>query len=221
VFDDLNCVTLFTVCNRFWPYLAAGPRRTVLLEALADEEIAAPVDPIGVRPTDLVPIIIIDAATGGRIVKAMHWGLWPFWAKERPKRPLTIARSETIHELASFREAFRKRRGVVLMQTFREKCEGKWYEFGLASGEPMLVAGIWEHRPGYDSCAVATTTPNELIGKYHDRMPCLLTQAEVNAWLDPSTDLTDLLALLRPFTSEPMKASEVASPKRAQGDLFE
>jgi putative SOS response-associated peptidase YedK len=56
------------------------------------------------------------------------------------------------------------------------------YYFQLKDGQPFAFAGLWErwHREGHDellSCALITTTPNDVVGQVHDRMPVILPLA--------------------------------------------
>jgi len=75
--------------------------------------------------------------------------------------------------------------------------------FRLADGGPFAFAGLWERwfRGGdsVESCALLTTTPNELVGSVHDRMSVMLGPGEYGRWLDPEARLADLAGLLRPF----------------------
>ena len=53
------------------------------------------------------------------------------------------------------------------------------YYFQLENGEPFTFAGLYdEWRPDPEnkifSCTIITCTPNELISKYHDRMPVIM-----------------------------------------------
>ena len=78
----------------------------------------------------------------------------------------------------------------------------------MADGNPMSIAGLWEHWEGADgqvieSCTVLTTSANELMAQIHERMPVILpSQDEVGVWLDIGRDQGEVAGLLRPCPSE-------------------
>ena len=66
-----------------------------------------------IAPTQ--PVVVIRRGEGGgRELTHMRWGLVPSWAKDVGAGPLLIiARADTIAEKPSFRNAFRRRRGLL------------------------------------------------------------------------------------------------------------
>jgi putative SOS response-associated peptidase YedK len=55
------------------------------------------------------------------------------------------------------------------------------------------------------SFAIITTTPNELCGELHDRMPVVLSRSNWPAWLgEEPASVPQLKALLTPYPSEEM-----------------
>ena len=59
---------------------------------------------------------------------------------------------------------------------------------------------------------IVTTTANELVGPFHDRMPVILPTSTHDLWLDPEVDEAEaLLPLLAPFPAAEMKAETVSS----------
>lgn len=125
------------------------------------------------------------------------------------------ARAETIAEKPSFRNAFRKRRCLIIADGFYE-----WQKtgsvrnpflFGLKSGEPFGLAGLYESWEALDgqtipSCTIITTEPNELIKPIHDRMPVILPANRHVFWMDPKNhDQQALLSMLKPYPSEGME----------------
>jgi putative SOS response-associated peptidase YedK len=66
----------------------------------------------------------------------------------------------------------------------------------------MALAGLWEN---WRSLAIITTTPNELCGELHDRMPVVLSRGNWPAWLgEEPASVPQLKALLAPYPSEEM-----------------
>ena len=130
---------------------------------------------------------------GARAFAMLHWGLVPKWAKERAIGNRMInARSETLAEKPSFREAFKKRRCLVL-------ADG-WYEWQVAAGgkqpwfirrkdaRPFAFAGLWERWKDpadgstLESCTIVTTDAAESIRKIHERMPVVLEETDWDRW---------------------------------------
>ena len=132
----------------------------------------------------------------------MRWGLIPYWAKDPAIGNRMInARSESVADKPAYKEAFRKRRCLVVADGFYE-----WKRLGEAKQpffiymedrRPFAFAGLWERwkprgdqldkivAPGkpdvplsidgrVESCAFLTVGPNELMASIHDRMPVIL-----------------------------------------------
>jgi putative SOS response-associated peptidase YedK len=165
-----------------------------------------------IRPTNESPFVRIES-DGRRHLRHLHWGLIPHWAKDKKIAYQTFnARCETLAETPSFREPFRRRRGILAWTGYvewrEENSKNIPYEFTLASGEPIGFAGLWdrwgEQEAQIESCTMVTTTPNELAVDYQDRMPVILHPEDYDLWLDPSAKPQDLLALLTPFPADLM-----------------
>ena len=153
----------------------------------------------------------------------MRWGLIPPWAKDLSIGSRMInARAETLAVKPAFRSALRERRCLVMADGFYEwqqKAGGKQpYHVVKKDGSPFAFAGLWEHRepPGggepVASCTIITTEANELVRTFHERMPVILDQEDLDLWLDPKvTDPPRVLPLLRPYPADRMKAYRVSS----------
>ncbi len=86
---------------------------------------------------------------------------------------------------------------------------------------PFYFAGIWDHwrrgKESITSCAIITTTPNELLETVHDRMPVILQSEDQERWLSVDTELMELLSLLNPYPALGMKSHPVSQQvNRAQ-----
>jgi putative SOS response-associated peptidase YedK len=74
----------------------------------------------------------------------------------------------------------------------------------------MAMAGLWEiwRSPEGErirSFTIATTTPNQLCAKLHNRMPVVLKPEVWPMWLgEEPADLQHLKALLAPYRSDAM-----------------
>ena len=130
------------------------------------------------------------------------------------------ARAETVTEKPSFREAFKRRRGLIPADGFYEWARvgsrKQPYYFQMKNEQPFAFAGLWErwHRDGerINSCAIITTEANELLQPVHDRMPVILRQQDYETWLDPEMHKAELLkGLLRPYDADQMMAYPVGT----------
>jgi putative SOS response-associated peptidase YedK len=148
-------------------------------------------------------------------------GLIPPWAGSPPIGYRMInARAETVFARRAFCQAFQKRRCLVVADGFYEwKKTGntkKPYYVRLQSDEPFVFAGIAEqwHRGGesVESCAIITTTANELMTTIHNRMPVILSPDDYDLWLEPEFYEQDkLLEMLRPYPAIKMTAYTVGA----------
>ena len=168
-----------------------------------------------VAPTQDVPVIV-RGDSGARELTIMRWGLVPHWAKGQ-KIPLLInARADTVAEKPAFRDAFKRRRGLMLADGFYEwqQPAKQPFYFRRRGGKPFAFAAIWApaNEPGgIGSAALITTEPNEMVAQVHDRMPVLLTADDAPAWLDSTTEDPDkLLPLLRPYEATDMECWPVS-----------
>ena len=163
----------------------------------------------------------------GNLLVPLRWGLVPSWArKNAAARPIINARAETLSEKPSFREAFRRRRCLIVADGFYEweKSPKKSipHFFRLASGAPFGLAGLYDESPGRDgrpvrAGVVITTAPNELIRPIHERMPAIVSGEDAAAWLEPSpADADSLRSLLHPYPAGVMRGERGVFPT-AQG----
>ncbi|HWP47038.1 MAG TPA: SOS response-associated peptidase [Candidatus Limnocylindrales bacterium] len=193
------------------------------------------------EPTDIVlhprynlapgqdaPVIVQEES---RVLKLMHWGLVPSWAKETSTGYKMInARAETLTQKPSFKKSFQRRRCLVPADGFYEwrKNGGRAktpLRFVLKSGDPFAFAGLWDIWQGSDedategnnrllllSFTIITTEANDLIRPIHDRMPVILQPKDEDTWLDPDLkDVNKLASLLVPYPSDKMMGYEVSS----------
>ncbi len=153
---------------------------------------------------------------------ALHrWGLVPHWAKD-PKigHRMINARAETLQEKPAFREAFRRRRCLVLADGFYEwKRQGKAkipHYLRLRSQRVFSFAGLWERWQGpggepLNSFTIITTEPNEVVAPIHQRMPVILHADTHRLWLSPEPREPRALAhLLAPCPSDALEAYPVS-----------
>lgn len=173
----------------------------------------APTQPVAVVPN-----------RGDNRLDFFQWGLIPSWAKDPAIGNRMInARAETLAEKASFRNAYRRRRCLILADGFYEwKVEVAQKRkqpvlIKMDSGEPFGFAGLWEtwsspQGTQVNSCTIITTEPNDLVREIHNRMPVILEKDAHQLWLDPNEKRPqDLQHLLKPYPAREMVAFPVST----------
>ena len=167
-----------------------------------------------VAPSNEIYAVIEEE--GARQLANFYWGFVPGWAKDLDSGPRPInARSEGVAENNLFRDAFRRRRCLIPASGFYEwRANGSRkhpYFIHRDDGEPLALAGIWEHWQSrddanplsLDSCAIITTESNDLMRDVHSRMPVILESDQWDIWLDPENDdREELRALLEPAEND-------------------
>lgn len=136
----------------------------------------------------------------------LRWGLIPYWSKEdKNTGKLINARSEGISSKPSFRVPLRKRRCLILADSFYEwRKEGKQkipYRIFPKNGDLLVMAGIWDiwSRSGQEvkTFSIITTPPNQEMMPVHNRMPVIFnTKMEWEHWLD-TLALEEILEMLK------------------------
>jgi putative SOS response-associated peptidase YedK len=172
-----------------------------------------------IAPTQDVPVVI--ERKNGREIEMLKWGLVPSWSKDADADGggLINARAETLERKPSFAESFLKRRCLIPADGFYEwKRSGKLKQpffFQMKDESLFAFAGIWDKWQSGDvsitSCAIITTTPNELLATIHDRMPVILTADAYDAWLRDDADPRELKQLLAPYPAAAMKSFPVST----------
>ena len=165
-------------------------------------------------------LCIIQYGSENRLEK-LHWGLVPFWADDISIGGRMInARAETIATKPSFRNAFRKRRCLILADGFFEWKGKKGHKqpifIALPDNKPFAFAGLWEiwkkkdSDSGYKSCTIITTEASKSIREIHHRMPTVLKPEVYELWLDSENNHVNQLAnilktgIITEFVSHPV-----------------
>ncbi|MEE8365211.1 MAG: SOS response-associated peptidase [Gammaproteobacteria bacterium] len=130
-----------------------------------------------------------------------RWGLIPSWAKDISLgNRMFNARAETVADKPAFRQAYRRRRCLIPANGFYEwRTENERKQPYCCHLDLSLfsMAGIWEHWQDaagneIQSCAIITTEANHSMSDIHHRMPVHITPDNYNAWLDCSSEKTDI-----------------------------
>ena len=164
-------------------------------------DIKGPVPNFGPRynvaPTQDAAVVV--AEKDGRRIELKKWGLIPAWSKEGKAEFATFnARAESVREKPTYREAFRKRRCIVPADGFYEWTGPKGCKvphlFERRDGALLALAGLhesWRAKDGSEtvnSFTIIVTAANAWMQSFHDRMPVILEEADVDAWLSGTPD---------------------------------
>ncbi len=140
------------------------------------------------RPTLAAPVILPDGS-----LREMSWGFRrQFAAKVKGRKAVTrtiVNSREDKLDGRAWKEAFTERRCLIPAASFYEWVERDGRKFPLrfedAKGEWLWLAGIWEESEEHGECfSMITTEPNAVMKPVHDRMPAVLTLAQIPSYLD-------------------------------------
>lgn len=159
-----------------------------------------------VAPGDDVLAVVAgrDAEPAGALLR---WGLVPYWASDPRELGVTTinARAETVSERPAYRDAFARRRCLIVADGFYEWSGGVPHWITREDGDLFAFAGLWASwRPreaGKDveplrSCSIVTTAARGPVRDLHDRMPVILGADDERVWLNAQTPAGELHALL-------------------------
>ena len=163
--------------------------------------------------------VIPNTSISDRQVEFYRWGLIPSWSKD-PKigNKMINARSETLSEKPSFRNAYKRRRCLILADGYYE-----WQPVaGSTTKQPVYIrfksqdtfafAGLWEEWHDIRSCSIITCDPNPFLKRIHHRMPVILPKSDYEQWLAPGEQSAQALQpLLKPYTDQEMEAYAVST----------
>ena len=144
-------------------------------------------------PTNVAPILLPENKK--MTPKPMAWGFPSFKGKE----VIINARGETALDKPMFRRPLLERRCVVPTTGFYEWDKRKTkYHFHWPDRDVLYLAGLWNVFQGEKRFVVLTTAPNDTIINVHDRMPVILTGAELEAWLHDTGIASAKLTAMQP-----------------------
>ena len=179
-----------------------------------------------IAPTN--EIYIIRDNQQGRILDSASWGLIAPWQKNsieaRNSQSHAInARSESIHEKPTFRQAFRTTRCLIPATGYYEWATslGKYppkqpfYICSAAENTSLSIAGIWsywknESGTEIQSAAIITREAVGELATIHSRMPVMMPRDRWDAWLNPQE--RDIATLHNLMLLEKPAANLVAHP---------
>jgi putative SOS response-associated peptidase YedK len=152
-----------------------------------------------------------------------HWGLIPFWAKDRTMGNKMInARAETLLSKPLFKTPLHKRRCIILSDGFYEwKGAGKGKEpffIRLKSRVPFGFAGLWDKwndkQTGQEilSSTIITIDANAVLAEVHNRMPVILNPDHYKIWLsDKDVPDSTLMNCLKPYSDREIEVYRIST----------
>jgi len=164
-------------------------------------------------------------------IQFYRWGLIPSWVKNEETAEKILngtynARSETIWEKSSFRNAAANQRCIIPSHGFFEwYTEGKTktpYYIKRKDDKPFAFAGlyeVWTNRATGEilqTFSIITTPANRMLEKIHNlkkRMPAILPVETEKEWIKNSLSANELSNLLQPLQDELLTAWPVSGKK--------
>ena len=166
-----------------------------------------------IAPTN--EIYIIRDNESGRVLDSASWGMIAPWQKNfteaRNSQSHAInARSESVHEKPTFRQAFRTTRCLIPATGYYEWATslGKYppkqpfYICSQDEGKSLSIAGIWstwksENGTEIQSAAIITREAVGELATIHSRMPVFMPKDRWDNWLNPKNrDIESLISLM-------------------------
>ena len=154
-----------------------------------------------VAPTQPIPVVLVDK--GARHFQLMRWGLLPTWVKDPRGFTLLInARSETVLEKPAFKNAIRRRRGLIPADGYYEwkAVDGRKQPYFIhrVDGQPLGFAAVFETWVGpngeeLDTVAIVTAAASADLAALHDRVPVTISPDDFERWLDCRGDEIDAI----------------------------
>ena len=145
---------------------------------------------------------------------------------------LINARSETVHEKPSFRDAFRRNRCLVPADGFiewQEQNGGKAPQYITRKDRNLMAfAGIWSEWKSAEQTlstfAIITTQANREIQSVHHRMPVIIPPDSYATWVSDNSSPDILKNLLQPFPEGSLEfftvSKKINSPKNDSADCL-
>jgi putative SOS response-associated peptidase YedK len=172
-----------------------------------------------IAPTNPIYIVRADDKTGNdveakRALSIVSWGLIAPWltdmneARASQSRAIN-ARSESIHEKPTFRNAFRSTRCLIPASGYYEWATalGRYspkqpFYISSKDGKQLPIAGIWStwRSPNgeiIETASIITQEAQGELGTIHGRMPVFMPPDRWDLWLNPrNTDVNELKSLM-------------------------
>jgi len=200
------------MCNRF-SFIATSEAIETQFGVNVNSELSTSYNISGTQQVQVI------SSENKNVLDKHIWGLIPYTSNDgRSTNRLINARREGIAASSSFRIPIRKRRCLILADSFYEwKREGiaqKPFRIQLKDKSLMAMAGIWDLWDGGNhfikSCSIITTSANQEMGEIHNRMPVLIQdKALQQQWLN-NEGLDTILNMLQTTTDDSLDIYQIS-----------
>ncbi|WP_404451428.1 SOS response-associated peptidase [Virgibacillus necropolis] len=151
----------------------------------------------------------------------LKWGLVPSWSSdEKIGYKMINARSETVHQKPSFKKLLKRKRCLIIADSFYEwkkTDEAKQPKrIQLADRKLFAFAGLWDKWEDDDrnlfTCTILTKEANGFMQDIHHRMPIILPKDKEDEWISPNEmDAGSAYNFLQSIQVDDLKAHNVSS----------
>lgn len=165
-----------------------------------------------IRPTLPAPVMTADGC-----ICIMRWGF------SRPFSHAIVNAREDKLDSVVWKSALENHRCLIPATAYYEWSgptgHKRTHRFSRPDGGWLWIAGIWEENPDLGRCfSMITTTANSVAAPVHNRMPAVLDDEVIDAFLDGA------LCVFHPLP-ELLQVADAANPLRkksgaGQGELF-
>ena len=147
-------------------------------------------------PSEKVPALVMK--NGNVTTEVLTWGDDKF----NEKGVIINARSETVTEKPMFRRDFFERRCLLPASGFYEWSSSKQkYLFHRSDDKPLFLGGFYKRLSDKNPCIILTKEATPPVKDFHDRIPVLVNEADIEAWLG---DIDFAFGYLRKNYSSPL-----------------
>lgn len=153
------------------------------------------------------------------------WGFKPNWAEEDFKATTHNARSETIHQKATFRDQWEQgNRCFIPANYFFEWQHGSGLGFTVhpTQSDFLYFAGLWQENQHGLRVTILTKASGDHVRHIHRRMPIMLERDILPRWLKGSH--LDAINLIAAANDENLEIRDYNPPKKekpqAQASFF-
>jgi len=194
-----------------------------------------------IAPGKYAPVITCEEP---HLLQLFRFGLTPSWSKKKtmfinaraegdnnPENAPDFNGTRGIISKPAFRKAIRSQRCLIpadayIEGTTKEKLSKPFLVYLRNKVRPFAFAGIYDTwlnpETGDEICSfsIITSAANELIRKLpHERAPVILHREQEREWLNTTTPLNEIAAMLQPYPAERMNAYPIAPTiKNPQAD---
>ena len=153
-----------------------------------------------ISPGSVIALVAQDRH-GRRHLHPARWNLVPSWSdSDQMAYPTHNARVESALTKRTYADSARSQRAIIPASGYYEWTpDHQPYYFQAPDGHTLNIAGLyswWRARPGQPwllTATILTTQATPKAARVHDRMPLLITDENLDSWLDPGIEGSTIL----------------------------